>query len=149
MASFEPMRPIVLGIDNPYPGEALAPDVPGSAGWNLWKLSDVPREEYMEKLDRRNLMVKWVDTECRAAGQAFRESMAPGAKVIVLGRVVKTALALPNPVIVHPCMVDGVEYRVIPHPSGRNLFYNHPANRMMIRMLLQWSIGERPTAISA
>lgn len=142
------MRPIILGIDNPHRGEALAPHPPGCAGWNLWKISDLSMREYEEAFDRRNLMTKWDSGKAHEAGRQFHNSLPRGSNVIVLGQAVKEALGLRDAVIVHPTEIDGITYRVIPHPSGRNLFYNNPINRMMIRILLQWSIGRTPTATS-
>lgn len=55
--------------------------------------------------------------------------------VLLLGERVRRSFELPK-VLIHPISVDGVTYRQLPHPSGRNLFYNSETVRDLIAMVL-------------
>ena len=72
-------RPIILGVQNPYPGEALYPSPVGCAGWRLWQMSGMAREHYLEVFDRRNL---WEDSH-RDPGVAleFKKTLQEGDQV--------------------------------------------------------------------
>lgn len=51
-----------------------------------------------------------------------------------------TGLNDPNglpPLLVHPQIIGGVVYRQIPHPSGRNLWYNEPKNVKVVELLME------------
>jgi hypothetical protein len=140
------MRPIILGMNNPLgpdPHYALWPDPPGCAGWRLWKmLSDVSgagKRQYISAFDRRNILSSqtWAGREAREAGGRVWAEVAPGQLVVVLGRQVEWALGLERGPLIHPREVRDVTVRLVPHPSGRNLFYNEPANRLMVGTLLE------------
>jgi hypothetical protein len=125
---------IILGLQNPYDGEALAPEPINSAGWRLWRMTGLTREEYL-RIDRRNLLsddVPWDDEP----GAFFARSLQPGDIVVALGDEVRRALGLRKQLIV-PVARDGVTYRQIPHPSGRNLFYNDPVNTKLVERMLR------------
>ena len=58
-----------------------------------------------------------------------------GRVVVGLGRDVQMALNMPW-MLIHPQVHRGVTVRLLPHPSGRNLWYNDPTNRLLAGMLL-------------
>jgi hypothetical protein len=117
---------------------------------------------YLETFERRNLVrgVAYDRAEGHAAAErTVRELMDTGRTIVLLGSDVRAAFSramhrignlfphtldawtagergLP-PVLVHPQMAGGCTWRQIPHPSGRNLFYNDPRNRETVAMLLE------------
>lgn len=119
-------------------------------------------KEYLETFERRNLVrgvtYRRLDA-MMAARQMLGELLDTGRTVVLLGGSVREAfsramhdspkfyhetletlclgrLGLP-PVLVHPQMAGGCTWRQIPHPSGRNLWYNVPKNRETVAMLLE------------
>lgn len=136
-------KTIILGSSNPYDTPPLWPRPVGCAGWNLWQMSGMPRRTYVKRFDFRNLFKDAVEESAafrdsalrRRIGEAFAASVQ-GRRVVALGNAVRDALGLPDR-IVHPCCVGGATYYAIPHPSGRNLFYNDPACRDLVRLLLE------------
>lgn len=120
------MKSILLGTSNPYSGEPLAPFPTGCSGWRLWKMLNdrcrISKNEYMAGFIRRNL-----DTWDRMAKR--------GSTVVLLGEEVRASFGIPK-MLIHPQVVGDIIYRQIPHPSGRNLFYNDPIQRELVAMLL-------------
>lgn len=141
----ERVRPVLLGMNNPLhadPKYALFPHPPGCTGWRIWQMlrSRVPectRGDYLETFDRRNLVnsVHWSAEQAREAAGQLKTALR-GRVVVVLGTTVRIALGLPQ-VLIHPQEIEGVTWRQIPHPSGRNLFYNDEVNRSLVAMLLE------------
>ncbi len=119
-------KPVLLGLDNPHPTEALAPWPPNCSGWRLWKMlnerTGATPEEYEQAFDRRNIKTHSLPGE--------------GQVVVVLGEEVRKALGLPK-VLIHPVQMMGLTFRQVPHPSGRTLFYNDPVQRQLVAMLLE------------
>lgn len=139
------MKPLLLGMNNPIsddPEFDLYPYPEGSAGWRLWKMlpGGVSRREYLAMFDRRNLLRarKWDQVKAREAACALRPELK-GRLVVILGSQVRAALGLPlsEPLVfrraVTPVQYDWVP---VPHPSGRNLWYNAPGNREQVGAML-------------
>jgi hypothetical protein len=126
-------RPVLVGMNNPYgsdPRYALYPSPRNSAGWRLHALLKthcvVSRAEYVRAFDRRNLLEQpWWDAGRAAELATEMEKRLRGHVVVLLGDQVRRAFRLPKQLIL-PIKREGVEYRQLPHPSGRNLFYNDP-----------------------
>jgi hypothetical protein len=138
-------RPVLLGMNNPLssdPAHALYPHPPGCTGWRLWEMLNerVPlsKTQYLRTFDRRNLVdkPKWSKQEARDRGRWLREFDLRGREVVVLGNEPRDALLLP-PKLIEPQLIEGITWRQIPHPSGRNLWYNDPHNRMLVAVLLE------------
>lgn len=136
---------IILGSSNPHPGQALGLEPRGCAGWRLWQMSGMSRDQYLSKFDRQNLFATG-EEEGRAGrdrkfaakvGEQFMDDL-PGdtQAVVVLGGLVRDSLGLPT-VLIHPVLIGGVQFRQIPHPSGRCLFYNEAACQDLIRLMLE------------
>lgn len=138
-------RPILLAMNNPYsddPRHALYPHPVGSAGHRLWQMlrarvPTVTRHSYIRDFDRRNLVQarQWSALAARQAADSLVASVQ-GRVVLVLGSDVRNILGL-EPQLVHPIEDRGVTWRQLPHPSGRNLWYNSAENREVAGMLLE------------
>lgn len=124
------------------PKYALFPYPPGCAGWRLWKMTGLSRAEYVA-LDRRNLLNHFPGSgfpvsEARAAAEAMTPSLS-GRRVLLLGTGVACAFGLNPTPASYLSWVDtttGLRVAVVPHPSGRNRWYNDPANGEAARAFL-------------
>ena len=137
-------RTILLGMNNPLsqdPEYALYPAPVGCTGWRIWQLlrrrvPDVTQFQYVRAFDRRNLVTgEWTPRAARAAAIDFTLA-ARGRNVVVLGAAAAGALGLPM-LLIHPQEIGGVTWRQLPHPSGRNRWYNEEANCDLAAMLLE------------
>lgn len=137
------MRPLLLGMNNPLsddPEFDLYPYPEGSAGHRLWKLlgEGISRSRYLAAFDRRNILRarEWNAADARAAAATLLPDLV-GRTVVVLGTQARSALGLPKvaPLIEQSASVPGkscmgrMTWVALPHPSGRNLWYNSPENR--------------------
>ncbi len=138
------MKPVILGMNNPIssdPEHALFPAPEGCAGHRLWRLlhnrTGASRSEYLEAFERRNLIPhkNWTMAEARALSAAFIEEVR-GRVVLVLGAEPRDALKLPR-IPIKPVELYGVTWRMVPHPSGRNLWYNVKGNRETVELVLE------------
>lgn len=139
------MRPILLGMNNPLsrdPRHALFPSPPGCTGHRILEMlrerRTVTISQYLRAFDRRNLVSgeRWSSARGSAgADELVRELMGSGRTVVVLGSETRRALGLER-VLIHPVTAHGVHWRQLPHPSGRNLWYNDPACRALAADLL-------------
>lgn len=148
-------KPLLLGMNNPLsddPDFDLYPYPEGSAGYRLWKLmpEGTTRKQYLDAFERRNLVRsrEWSPTKARAAAEALLPEL-DGRIVVVLGTEVRSALGLPKvrPLEMMQTTVPVTRRRVgryvtfewvaLPHPSGRNHWYNSRANVDAARGVLQ------------
>jgi len=143
------MKAVLLGMNNPVssnPKFALYPYPPGCTGARILKLlqrrlPDVGRREYLEAFDRTNLLSKlvWNKREAQDAAITFLKDVAPGLRgrtVVVFGAEVRKLLGLEEKLI-EPIEMEGVVYRQLPHPSGRNYWYNVPECADLAAILLE------------
>lgn len=142
------MRPILIGMNNPLslaPGHELYPHPPGCTGHRLWsmlneRLPIVTRRRYLDTFERRNLVVgtQYDKRIARAsASLIYAELWGSGRVVVLLGNAVRDAFGDVPPLLLHPQLIGGCTWRQIPHPSGRNLWYNVPENRKLVGVLLE------------
>lgn len=133
-------KPILLGLINPHPTEDLYIRPLGCSGHRLAMLfaGGSPKwtqEDYLDLFDRRNLLTSMEDNPAEAA-ERFKSTLEKGDQVVLLGEAVRRSLDLPK-MLIHPLTVDGITYRQIPHPSGRNRFYNDPALKFLVGDMLR------------
>lgn len=133
-------RPLILGMVSPIPG-CLHPDIPGAAGNRLWRMTELDLGDYEAAFERRNLLPTgkcWNAMLARERGGVLR-SILINRDVVVLGGNVWRALSLPiSADIVWDPM--GNTFYHVPHPSGRNRYYNDPENRERVGHLL-WRLA--------
>lgn len=144
-------RPTIVGLHNPHsadPEMALDPSV--ASGRRLWKMLDAfdppAARVYRHAFSRRNLCPTAKETRSHSAMRRLAAEMVkefvPGSIVVLLGDEVRLAFSrvLSEPIEkrlpIHPQVIDGVAWRVLPHPSGRTLAYNDPVFRSLAGMLL-------------
>lgn len=161
------MKPILVGMNNPIstrPGHELYPAPDHCTGHRLWQMlnsrTGASRLQYLECFERRNLVrgLQWDRLAARArAYEVVQELRGSGRTVVLLGQSVREAFhyvltdleindyeagsrpyqgGLP-PLLVHPQVAGGVAWRQIPHPSGRNLWYNSEENRKVVELLME------------
>lgn len=141
------MKPLLLGMNNPLsddPEYDLYPYPENSAGWRLWKMlpGEVSRREYLAMFDRRNLLRQkvWDQQAAREAAQELLPELS-GRFVVVLGTQVRAALGLPavRPLEQMARTEQGTvlfSWIAVPHPSGRNRWYNEPGNKEQVGAML-------------
>ena len=139
-------------MNNPLstrPGYELYPAPAGCTGWRLWQMLNARtgalRHHYLRTFERRNL-VTGTEWDRRAARQRAMETIEEladtGRVVVLLGNSVREAFdralsgGLP-PVLLHPQQAMGCTWRQVPHPSGRNLWYNVPENVRVVELLME------------
>jgi hypothetical protein len=137
-------RPVLLAMNNPVssrPEHALVPYPPGCTGWRILemlreRLPDVTKSQYLEAFDRRNLVdgKEWLPGEARDRAVEVIQELR-GREVVVLGAATRKIIGLPE-LLVHPLQWKGATWRQLPHPSGRNLWYNDRTCRMLASCLL-------------
>ena len=156
MILFAIMSPILIGMNNPHhadPRFDLYPMPKNCTGWRIWKMlhdrTGATRTEYVRAFRRRNLIrgKKWDRKKAREAAVQITFYLRPGDTAVLLGDDVRRAMNMIlggriQKMLIHPQVVDGVVYRCVPHPSGRNLFYNDPAAREIVASLLEDLYGK-------
>lgn len=141
------MRPILVGVNNPVssdPAHALFPYPEGCTGHRLLemlrtRIPEATRGQYLSRFDRRNVVSSKVfDRKMAQKGAAdlFSEFFGSSRTIVLLGADTAAAFGIPR-LLIHPQMIGGCTYRQIPHPSGRNLWYNETENRLLVSMLLE------------
>ena len=129
------MRLYVLGLNNPQGNPPLHTAPAGGAGHRLWALAHaatgLPEEAWLAATQRCNLLsVPALPRGYRAAARRRGTLLAPllaRRTVVLLGGTVARAMGCPPlaPLAWHP-VFDWVH---LPHPSGKNLWYNNPVHR--------------------
>lgn len=140
-------KPVLIGQNNPVsqaPGHELYPYPEGCTGHRLWKmlqerLPHVSRRSYLDTFERRNLVTgkQWSSALGRQeAERLFAHFWGSGRTVVLLGEDVRRAFGHPR-LLLNPQLIGGTTWRQIPHPSGRNLWYNSKNHRRAVGMLLE------------
>lgn len=113
-----------------------------SAGYRLFKLTGLPyRRDYLRAFDRANLFpeypgTKWPAVDARVAAGAIRFLLRKRLAIFV-GRRVSAAFGYGD---LEWCKAQyDTDWQMgvvcIPHPSGRNLWYNDAENSDKVRAL--------------
>lgn len=140
-------RAVLVGLNNPHstdPRAALVPWPAGCTGHRLYELiksriPDFTRGHYLKGFVRRDLVYGPLcseETAKEGADVLVKEFWGSGRTLVLLGEDVRKALCHPR-VPIHPQVIGGCVFRQIPHPSGRNTWYNDPENYAMVAMLLE------------
>lgn len=140
-------QPILVGMNNKLssdPRLALWPYPPGCAGYRLWKMLHAVRPlnpaEYTRAFHRINLVWgPWDRSTAELRACIMREAFndQPTRRhVVLLGREVAQCFHIVPDRIAKPIYESDATYYFLPHPSGRNLFYNTPENRELAGRLL-------------
>lgn len=135
-------RVAIVGMNNPYgpsPRHALWPDPPGCTGWRLWKMTEArtgaTQTDYCRAFHRYNLVSggQWSAAEARVRWQVMEQDLTENFDTIVLlGAAVRRAVGAEVDLLhISRSLV------CIPHPSGRNLWYNSPLNVRIVELLME------------
>ena len=133
-------------------GEAPSGDGPpleGRVGARIAEYASITEAEYLQFTDRHNLfnapISDWVPELARRSAEDIWPSMV-GRATMLLGARVVTAFSL-NPSRLHLDWqaVDGqgTIVSMLPHPSGRNLWWNEAENRAAARRFLERTFGTK------
>jgi hypothetical protein len=132
----------------PYPASSAAGRLLDCLGWT--------RGEYMLTFARVNLLHDWPGpsfpvAEARACIPDIVRALAP-RPMLLMGRGVAAAFGLrpDHPLLQLTSMkVAGIDATVaiVPHPSGRNLWYNDAVNRAKVRTFISALRGDRLTPV--
>lgn len=144
------MRPILIGQapgPNTDPSLPLYPHPSTSAGGRLAQFMGLGAEDYIDAFERLNLVQEYPGRrkhddkfplyQARLRAGELRPLMR-GRTVILMGR--KVASAWGEPVAQAEffewvrCGTFGTMLAVVPHPSGRNHWYNSSENRQQARI---------------
>lgn len=127
----------------------MFPHPAASAGGRLHAMSGMPAEAYLGRLRRANLCrgaysVPEARDRARTLYFEHRSVHAPRPRLVLCGRRVARAFleALgerDDPEWFRPGAWAGVDYVVVPHPSGRCREYNDPANRARAGEAVRWA----------
>lgn len=144
-------RPVLVGMNNPIsadPEHALYPHPPGCAGARLFhmleeQLPNIKRRDYLQAFERVNLVTgDWSATAGRR-GAAELLPRLTGRMVCLLGRDVLQSFGLHRGHVAAPLawqhtlgLTGGFGWCLVPHPSGRNTWYNDKENRTRTGRLL-------------
>ena len=135
-------RVALSGMNNPHgphPRMALWPDPPGCAGHRLWQLTaartGASAMDYARAFHRYNLVQRG-DFSRNAARDRWHliepELLSEFDTLVLLGVEVSQAIGLDIPLLtITPSMI------LLPHPSGRNRWYNDPVNRTVVEILME------------
>lgn len=131
-------NPINTGV-----GFELYPAPDGCTGHRLWKLltsrTGASRHQYLDTFERVNLVRGLAFDKIKAKARAYdltRKYEGTGRTIVLLGQDVRAAFGHPR-LLIHPQVIGGCTWRQIPHPSGRNLFYNDADNVKLVELLLE------------
>ena len=151
-------KPLLIGQ---APGPNTDPDLPlyplpsTSAGGRLCAMMGLSRVQYFTLLDRMNLLAffpgrhkrddKFPVRDARIIAQSVRQ-LLKGRTVVMVGRCVAEAFDLPKQPFFEWCEIQVgrrlpmssrnvmVRTVIVPHPSGRNHWYNNPENRRRVSL---------------
>jgi hypothetical protein len=131
------VKVVLLGMNSPT-SEVLGFVNKGGAGARLLELTGLDEEEYIRKYQRINLLSSKSWSASLAKKKAFRmKRLLRGRTVVVLGKGVWSALGLPEIEWLGVHCEGKTTWALIPHPSGKNHFYNSGENKKLVRRFLK------------
>lgn len=129
-------RVVLVGLDDPYGKTPLQPDIPGSSGQKLWRMSGLAPVPYVRAFRRVNLF-KTGEKHTLTTGRRRAFVMVNRARqegfntyFVCLGRVVGSCFYLRDNEIPLKFreLKNNVSAAYLPHPSGLNRWYNSADN---------------------
>lgn len=138
-------RPVLIGMNNPLrtePHFALYPAPPRCTGHRIWQMlherTGCSTRDYLRSFDRRNLLdeLTWDERRAREASAGLWRELE-GRRVAVLGASVRRVLWLVDSPPLRWQHTDGVDWFLLPHPSGLNRWYNDPVCREAAALRLE------------
>ena len=134
------MRPLLVGECNPYGGRpmfALYPYPDRSSGARLAHILGLTRKNYLLRFERTNLCVdRWSIRAARLAADSIlaKRPVCPieVTPIILLGSKVCQAFG-----VAYEPFCGIRNFRMLPHPSGRNRIWNDPRAAERARALLE------------
>lgn len=122
------------------------PPLEGRVGRRIAEYAGVTLDEYLELTDRHNLFAKPIPFWSAPHAEQNAIDVWPmlvGRRTLLLGKNVTRAFGL------HPAdlllswrsPIPELEVAMLPHPSGRNLWWNEAANRVAARSFLHATFG--------
>ena len=123
---------------------ALFPHPANCTGHKLWKMTGLSRGDYV-KITRRNVVALWpgdgfFPVDIARKGAAVLRPLLAGHHVVFMGRVVATVFGHYKPELLTWRTLGGetgYTWVVLPHPSGRNRWYNDATNRGAAELLMR------------
>lgn len=140
------MKPLLVGE---CPGRTGGQPLEGAIGYRLAELAGLTYEEYLERTERTNLFDAHQPTWDAPAARLQAWSLVamatawdpwPGRYIMLLGRRVAVAFGFEDARWMEPRGLSTI-WVALPHPSGRNRWYNDPENRDKLSAFLRVSLG--------
>ncbi len=146
------MTPVLVGMVNPIstrPEHALYPAPEGCTGHRIFQMlksrvPEVTTRDYLRVFRRVNLCVgEWSPMAARRrAADLIEEASGETTTMVLLGREVQRVFGLATGPDILPrygeeLFAGSTVFRRLPHPSGRNLWYNDPVCWEAASLLLE------------
>lgn len=153
-----PPKAMIVGEgpgNNTWKSCPLFPYPRHSAGWRLWKMSEMEGQEYLRTFERRNILdtPKWDAAQARVNARSIHDSAArAGTPLVLLGARVASAFGHEHDTFmwnfnevrtgdrIHYDCAPLVPMVRIPHPSGRNLQLNTPEAKLKVHHALRQAL---------
>lgn len=138
---------VLVGLSpgpNTKPGYPMFPYPKTSAAGRLCEVLRMRRSEYVVTFDRVNLWPVWPPpgrVDLRASACNLAATLLNGRRVIALGKDVAGAFVPGLSEWFVVAMHRDTTVMLIPHPSGRNLWYNNSMNVKRVRVKVHAFIG--------
>lgn len=140
------MRIALVGLGpgpNTHPDYPLWPSPRTSAGGRLLALTGLTAREYFRAFERHNLFdhcpaaAELTPANLRAQYARLRPRVFGAALLVLLGREVHVAFGMEGRPLLkwHPRLLS--EVALLPHPSGRNRWFNDAGNARAARMFFR------------
>lgn len=142
---------VLVGLDNPQSGDpkhALYPWPPNCTGYRLCQMMGLSMREYLHLFERDNLFPDCmayggVEERRRRATELVSRHLAPDRDVwmVACGTPVYGLLTTATPDKLEFMRMQSGDHHyhcaALPHPSGRNRWYNGPSNARQARFFLR------------